>query len=243
MFNRIAAITIITFGVTLSVFGQGTRLNGEAAKALSYFQNIRDRDFESYLSRIRLPEVSADHTAEVLENLSRMKEASISGRSRVKIDAILPILQFHNRQNSVEIKVVEFDYAFVKLQGRAVMLISHKALNTLSAEQLQALVAHELAHEYFWRDYFDAKVRNEYSIMRMIELLCDGVAIITLEGLNLDSRSLNSGLAKLNIINIDKMDHINNHTHPLANVRIKFHRAMTEFVRSKNLTISNKTKN
>lgn len=210
---------------------------------MEYFEKINDRDFESYLRRIRLPEVTADHRAEVRENLSRMREAYISERNRVKINAVLPILQFHNRQNSVEIKVVEFDHAFLKLHGRAVLLISDKALNTLSAEQLQALSAHELAHDYFWSEYFNAKARKQFSIMRMIELLCDGVAIITLEGLNLDSRSLISGLARLNIINIDKMEYINNHTHPLANVRIQFNRAMSEFVRSKNLTISNKIKN
>jgi Zn-dependent protease with chaperone function len=36
------------------------------------------------------------------------------------------------------------------LYGRAVLLISLPALRLLRAEQLEALVAHEIAHEYWW---------------------------------------------------------------------------------------------
>lgn len=232
MFNRIAAITIITLGLTLSIFGQDTSLHGEAGKAFSYFHNIRDQDFESYITQIRLPEVSADHRAEVLENLSRMEEASISDRDRLKIDAILPILRFHNHQNSIEIKVVEFNHAFVKLQSRAVLLISDKAFNMLSIEELQAMAAHEMAHDYFWREYFDAKNRKQYGTLREIELLCDGVAIITLQYLNLDSRYLISGTDRLNSSNarIIQIDHL---THPPAGDRARFTRAISEFLRGR----------
>lgn len=242
MLNRIAAITAVTVGLTISVFGQTARLNGDAGSAMEYFEKINDRDFENYLRRIRLPEVTADHRAEVRENLSRMREAYISERNRVKINAVLPILRFHNRQNSVDIKVVEFNHAFVRLQSRAVLLISDKALNLLSSEELQAMAAHEMAHDYFWREYFDAKDHKQHSTLRMIELLCDGIAIITLERLNLDCRYLISGTDRLNSFNarIIQVDHL---THPPAGERIKFNRVMSEFVRSKTLTISNKTKN
>lgn len=165
MFNRIAAMTAIILGMTISIFGQNTTLKGEVGKAMSYFQNIGDRDFEDHLRRIRLPEVSVDHRAEVLASLSDSKEARVSRRNRLKLDAILPILRFHNRENSVVIKVIQFDHPFVALQGRVVLLISVIALNLLSVEELQAMVAHEIAHDYFWWDYFNAKHRGQYNTM------------------------------------------------------------------------------
>lgn len=176
MFNRIAAMTAITLGMTISIFGQNTTLKGEVGKAMGYFQNIGDRDFEDHLRR--------------------------------------------------------FDHAFVKLQSRAVLLISDKALNLLSAEELQALAAHEMAHDYFWREYFDAKDHKQYNTLLEIELRCDGIAIITMEYLNLDCSYLISGTERLKNFNarIVPIDHL---THPPAGDRLKFNRAMSEFVKEK----------
>ncbi len=237
MFNKIAAVTAITIGMTISIFGQNTSLKGEVGKAMGYFQNIGDRDFEDHLRRIRLPEVSAAHKAESLANLSVGTEVRISDRNQLRFNSIRPILRYHQRDSVIEIKVVKLDYALVALQDRAVLIVSDKALKLLSTEELQASAAHEMGHEYFWQVTFNARNRKQYRKLREIELLCDGIAIITLEYLNMDSRSLISAILRMNDFNarILTTDAL---YHPSIGDRIKYNRAMLSYVKTINASRS-----
>ena len=70
--------------------------------------------------------------------------------------------------------------------------------------------------------------------MREIELLCDGIAVITLERLGLDPADLVSGVEKIGslnrrIVNLDRL------SHPSFDERFKFIRAMTELVKARNM--------
>jgi Zn-dependent protease with chaperone function len=120
------------------------------AKALAFFERIEDRSFDDYLRRVRLPKVSPALKAEVLALMTKGEEARASDRMKSKLAAITPMLKFHDRDTIVDVKVLSLPHAFVGLQARAVLLISGPALTILSMEELQAVVAHELGHEYFW---------------------------------------------------------------------------------------------
>ena len=79
------------------------------------------------------------------------------------------VLELHQREavyvNQV-MNVIEVPQAVVALHGRAVVLVSERALDFLDAEELQALVAHEVGHEYFWDEYFRARRDNGQSSLR-----------------------------------------------------------------------------
>ena len=60
------------------------------------------------------------------------------------------------------------------------MLITVLALDLLSDEELTALVAHELGHEYTWRDWVDARARGDQQRLREIELVSDLIAVATI---------------------------------------------------------------
>jgi Zn-dependent protease with chaperone function len=83
------------------------------------------------------------------------------------------------------------------LHGRSIVLISEPALHLLNAVELQALIAHELGHAYFWDGYERARDQQQFERMREIELRCDAVAILTMADLGLDPRRLKSGLDKM----------------------------------------------
>jgi Peptidase family M48 len=101
----------------------------------------------------------------------------------------------------VHVALIEVAQAFVGLHARSIILISRRALQLLSSAELQALVAHEIGHDYFWDEYQRANERNDTRVLRAVEFKCDGIAALTLVELGLDPRVLTSAARKLTWIN------------------------------------------
>jgi hypothetical protein len=97
--------------------------------------------------------------------------------------------------------VIVVNQAFVGLHGRSILLISGRALEWLTPEELRAVVAHEIGHEYFWNDYQMAAKLGDTGEMRRVELQCDAVAVLTLLVLNADPAALIEGVSKLDSFN------------------------------------------
>jgi len=171
------------------------------AKALAFFEKIEDRSFDDYLRRVRLPKVSQTFKAEVHARIAKGEDVRVSDGMKAKLAALNPILRYHERGSVIEIRVINAGEAFVGLQGRAILLISEAALNLLPAEELQAVVAHELGHEYFWGELMEARQRNDRETTREIELRCDGIALITLRRLKLDPTTLVSAITAIKMFN------------------------------------------
>ena len=143
-------LVIATFAVA------DTQQSALSVKALQFFTQVEDANFEVYLKRIRPPKATAELKAQVLTQLAKAEAGQSSEKRNAKLTAaILPILQFHDRADAMDIKVVHTREAVVGVQGRAVLLISENVLRMLSTAELQAVVAHELGHEYFWNELID----------------------------------------------------------------------------------------
>jgi Zn-dependent protease with chaperone function len=155
---------------------------------------------------------------EILELFDSVRPAPVSDAERARTFAMLPmegdkrdldtaqlkklaavrrVLQLHRREAVYIIKVIEVPQAAVALHARAVVLVSERALDLLDAEELQALVAHEVGHEYFWGEYIQARRANNQAALRRLELLCDGFAVITLERAGVNPKRLTSALEKI----------------------------------------------
>jgi Zn-dependent protease with chaperone function len=202
------------------------------AKALAFFERIEDRSFDDYLKRVRLPKVPAAFKAEVLARLAKGTEVKVSDEMRGNLAAIEPILRYHERDSAIEIRVIGVKHLFVGLQGRAVLLISAPALNQLSTEELQATVAHELGHEYFWGEFLEARQRKDRETMREIELRCDGIAAIALRRLGLDPTKLVSALGRMRMLNA-RIVNTDSFYHPEPDERSRFISAMSELLRQR----------
>jgi len=205
MLMRAATILSLMLALTNGSLGQPQPTNlkpgSVEAKALAFFEQVKDESFDDYLRRIRLPKVSEAHKAEVLAHLSRGKEVELSDGMKHKLGALEPILQYHGRDSAIEIRVIAAKELFVSLQARAVLLISEPALNSLPVEELQATIAHELGHEYFWVEFMEARQQKKHELMREIELRCDGVTVIALQRLKLDPAKLVSAINRMRIFN------------------------------------------
>lgn len=134
----------------------------------------------------------------VLATLPAEGEVSnLDATQRQKLSAVWHILALHGRESVYVVKVVNVPQAVVALHGRAVVLVSESALDLLDAEELEALVAHEIGHEYFWNAWFEARHAHDCARLQRLELLSDGVAIITLRHAGIDPGQLTSAIEKV----------------------------------------------
>ncbi len=230
---------MLSLVLTISSLGQTRPANlkpgSMEAKALAFFERIEDRSFDDYLKRVRLPQVSRIFKAEALAHIAKGEEVRVSDGMKGKLAALGPILRYHERDSVIEIRVIGVKHLFVGLHGRAVLLISEPALNQLTTEELQATVAHELGHEYFWSELMEARQRKERETMREIELRCDGVAVIALRRLGLDPAKLVSALSRMRMLNA-RIVNTDPLYHPEPDERSRFIRAMSELAQTRETT-------
>ena len=235
MLMRATTILSLMLVGTISSLGQTrpTNLKPGSVEAMAFFERIEDRSFDDYLRRVRLPKVSPAFKAEVMTRLAISDEIKPSERMSAKLSALAPALRFHERDKIVGIKIVNLPHAFVGLQGRAALLISEKALSLLSTEELLAVVAHEMGHDYFWGGFVEARQRKQYETMRELELRSDAIAVITMLRLGIDPAKLISRLLRMNDFNA-RVVNTDNRPYPSSSERFKFIRAMTEMAQSRN---------
>lgn len=237
MLIHATAILSLMLALTISSSGQTRPANlkpgSVEAKALAFFEQVKDGSFEDYLRRVRLPKVSETHKAEVLARIAKGDEVGVSDGMKGKLAALETILRYHERDSVIEIRVIKAREAFIRLQGRAVLLISEPALSLLPAPELQAVVAHELEHEYFWVEFMEARQQKKHELMREIELRCDGIAVIALLRLKLYPAKLVSAIARIGMFNARLVVPIDPLYHPQPDGRLRFIQAMSELAKQK----------
>ena len=96
-----------------------------------------------------------------------------------KVDAVRLLLTAA-RRDWYEIRVIDLPRAGMALHARAVVLIPAPTIALLSAAELQALVAHEIGHEYVWTEWHRAHQRADQERLKELELICDAIAAVTL---------------------------------------------------------------
>lgn len=233
---RATTILSLMFALTISPLGQTRAANLKPgsieAKALAFFERIEDRSFDDYLKRVRLPTVSKAFKAQVLTQITKGKEVQVSNRMQEALASLTPILNYHERDSAIEIRVIGARELYIGLQGRAVLLISEKALNLLPVDELQAVVAHELGHEYFWGELMEARQQKKRELIHEIELRCDGIAAITLRRLGLDPAKLVSALDRIRLLNA-RIVSTDRFYHPEPDERSRLINAMDELIRQR----------
>ena len=167
-----------------------------AAKALRFFEALPTRNPGAVLRLLRPPHAGADERARALAILPESGELRPDRRERAKLATFEDVLAYHERAQVFETKVIDVPQAVVALHQRTVLLISRPALRLLSGAELQALVAHEIGHDYFWGEFERTLALGDRKRRQELELKCDGIAVLTLVALRLDLGRLVDGLHK-----------------------------------------------
>jgi hypothetical protein len=152
--------------------------------------------FRTYLERVRKPDLSPQERARIRAELPKDGEVKLSDKSAQKLLAIQPILEYHRRGGLIEAKVVEAFQAWIGLHARSFILITEPAFRLLDSEEIQALAAHELGHDYFWDEYQQARDTHDDQRAQELELRCDAIAVFTLADLGLNPGKLLSATNK-----------------------------------------------
>jgi hypothetical protein len=159
---------------------------------------LNPESFVEWLKVARPAPLSAVQRAVVLAALPAAGTVTDPGfAGRLKLKAMSMMLNKTGRNNQFEVRVVDVPVARVGVAHRTVILISRHALNVLTAEELQAIVAHEIGHEYFETMYSEALAAQNYAVLKEVELLCDAVAVLTMQQLGIRSTRLIDAVEKL----------------------------------------------
>lgn len=172
-----------------------------SATALRFFNDLSRVHAGTMLRTLRPPRVAIDERVRALTEVPSRSVLEPSPRERVQLAALHAVLMYHDRQDAVDIKVIDVPAAAIALHARSVILISRPALGLLSRAELQATVAHELGHDYFWSAYWLAKQQADPIALQVLELKCDGIAALTLDALGVDPRYLSDAIAKIGKFN------------------------------------------
>jgi hypothetical protein len=181
------------------------------------------------LESCRPEPLSTDSVSALLAELPAEGQVlDLTPQQRSKIAELEIILRAQQRSGRVPVAVVDMPIAWAGLHRRGVVLVSQIALRVLTTEQLQAVVAHELAHEYVWDRLHSAMAAGRTAEIARFEIICDILAARILANLSMKPAHLADAVDRLVLVN-QWRGFVSNGSHPEAAQR----RAWIHKIRSK----------
>lgn len=235
MAKHIALAVSLLFAINISALSQTSKtkstLNDVTLRTFVYFEQISNHQFDDFLRSIRPTALSPELRERVLKMLPKADLVNQCSESDAKLTSLDRILKYHQRDSVIEIKILRSNTATAVFLAGAAILITEPALKILSAEELQAVVAHELGHEYYWNRFEVARQNRDYAQMQELELRCDGIAVVALHSVGIHPKNLISAITRLNRYN----EHTGSPSSPNYvgfNQRVAFIQQMIELVSS-----------
>jgi hypothetical protein len=151
--------------------------------------------------------------------------------ARRKLAGLTRFLERAERGSVYEIKVVDLAFARLATYERTAILVSQAVLTLLDGEELQALVAHEIGHEYVADDYNRAFASRDRRRLKDLELLCDAIGTVTLLKLGIDPSRLITAADRIRRYNRAKSGSPGDESaYPTLAERRQFARAVTAWM-------------
>jgi len=201
------------------------------ADVLDQFRRYGPQEFGEVLDRRRPPLVAPELAARIVAALPTQGEVERRTVSDLdKLGSISAVLRAHGREGVYLTKVVDSVQARVGLHARFILLATNTALRVLSPAQFQAIVAHEIGHEYVWDEYEAAQRQGSWRQLRALELFCDGVAMVTLARIGADPATLTDALRLMAAT--DKLNRLlsDDSSHPTLVERAEFARQIGKWL-------------
>ena len=222
------ALTLWTCGLALALpTGLGAR--GQAVP-LSNPQELLSTEpgaLVRLLETVRPTPVSSGDKARILSSLPETGEiTNLNAEALRKLAALSRVLRATD--SVYVIKVIAVPQAAIGLHARTILLISEAALKLLNVDELQALVAHEIRARDVWLEYERAFGLADRNRLKELELVCDGIAIVTLYRLGMDPSRLMAGVDKIGRFNRKRFGTaVNEDSYPTLARRRAFAGALT----------------
>lgn len=107
---------------------------------------------------------------------------------------LAPLFALHGGGSTLIISVLYTTQPKIGINRGSVLLITSGLLRLLNDDELLALSAHEVGHQYFRREFLRALDAGDNRALRIIELKCDAIAVLSLLILNHKPDALVRGL-------------------------------------------------
>jgi len=166
-------------------------------RARAFIEEIASIGFDEFRRRNGSDALPQEVRAAIVAALPAQGALVPTRAERLKLSGLDRVFDRYGRLGSIDVKVVDVRSALVGLHERAVLLITRQALALVTPRELEAIGAHELAHEYFWKEFDIALNSNDYERLQELELKCDGIAVMTLRSLGIDRGNLIHAATKL----------------------------------------------
>ena len=192
MWQRLAMVMV--YLSTIMVPAVTAERPSVSRSALGYLEGHGELTTDQFLERLRPMPVDDGARARVLAALPPHGTVRAGSRELAKMSLAEEVLAYHHRRDRITFTIIDVAPAFIGLHERAVILVSARALSLVNTEEFAALVAHEIGHEFVWKEYQLAVERRDHDRIRELELRCDGIAVLTLRRLGLDAERLVSAV-------------------------------------------------
>ena len=188
------------FAVSSSPAGPRPRTDSPSTRALRFFERLREQQPATLLVALRPPPVDSGTRAAVLAALPEAGEFKPDSAEAEKLAVMEEVLVYHDRRGVFETKIID-------LPGLHRPARPHRAphLATCHAAALRRRVARagrpRDGSRLFWTDYQRARVAVDHAALQELELKCDGIALLTMVALGLDSAHLRVAARKITRFN------------------------------------------
>jgi len=222
MLKQITVSAIFALGLSTLIAAQTINPN-ETERALARLGDLTPVAVRNRLSELRPPAYQPSPFL-FKEIIKRQELTVISGKrvERLK-ESLQPVLTYHKRDSKLSIYVVRSEQPKAFVSCRGALFITTKLMLITNEAELRGIVAHELAHEYFWEEHLRAFSEKNESLLREIELFCDAVAAITLKEIGDDPACYAEALKRMTYIGITAGNATRRETktHPSLDTRVK----------------------
>jgi len=182
-------------------------------------------EMKNRIFRLPISVCEAEDCPRAISSLPQVKRESriTEGQLLRRVERIIkPVIEFHNRSNRIELFLHHDDFPSASVWMGCVLFISDALANTLRDDELAGIVAHEMAHAYFMVEIRKARKNSDQLAMRVIELKCDAVAMLTLKLLGHDPADYLRALCRMNDITKRNGYTIDFWSHPSIGERSQF---------------------
>jgi hypothetical protein len=216
--RRLSWVIVIFLSLTLAVSGQwGSVLS------LANGKEVKPKAKETDEIELALAAAGAGSAAEMKSRLFTHNITFFNEEFRARAVAALPAslhkrritqskllsrietifqqtLELHGRSGNLDLFLFQDDVPSAMLWRGCVLVLSDGLADPLYDSELAGVIAHELGHSYFEDEMAEAQRAKDARAMRVVELKCDAVAILSLKLLNYDPALYLRGLQRIRVI-------------------------------------------
>jgi hypothetical protein len=153
----------------------------------------------------------------------RRQRITRGGALRRAEKALQAVLELYDRAGTLEVVLYRSEVPQAMLFRGCILVLSDSLAGSLLKAELTGIIAHEVAHTYFMSELTEAREAQDKQAMKLVELKCDAIAVLSLVLLGFDSDNYISRLRKREkLANAVGLSGKFSPTHPEARVRNHF---------------------